>query len=1180
MAPSRFARLSGAVALLAGALVLVVQGFDLPVLGGFMSGWTAMKPTTALGFVLCGAALWLLQLAGRRGARAARLCALIVGGIVLLTLAEYASGWNPGINEFFLRNHGTIVNRGSMKTNAEFCFALTAAGLWLMSRPAGNTRRALILGWLGAIIVVLGVIVLLGFLAGFKLGYGWWMPTRMAVLPASLFVLFGGVVLAFAWREAGARWLLKPWITVGFASGLALLVAVAVTSHRNTVHLVEAADRVKHTLEALAKINELRCSIDENQSGLRGFVITGNESLLKLSEDAIPQALRQVRELTSDNPRQQPLIAMLGKQIDERWQIVRQIRELRRRAGFDEAAALTASGIGERAMTGIQGRLSEMEAEEQRLLKDRMAQSKAITDRTIGMLPLGVGLSLVFLGMGLLRLNRETAVRQQTADALLRSRQRLGLVLEAADIGEWFLDPVTLTASRSLKHDQIFGYAEMQPHWNYGMFLQHVHPEDRDRVDQIFQNDFVAGRGGAFECRIIRHDGTPGWIWVHGSAVKDEAGRTVEMLGMVRDITARKRAEEKLRESEERLRLAMDAAQMGSWDWDMLTGEILWTPHHEILFGYEAGTPRRGYADFHNRLHPDDVARVEARVQECLANRTDFHCEFRVVWPDGSCHWISGFGRFHYDAGGRPIRMLGMIEDVSERKQAEQEIRRLNAVLEQRVEERTRELRATNASLTDFKAALDEHALVTITDPDGHITYANDKFCAVSQYSREELIGRNHRIVNSGFHPKALMRDLWETIMNGRVWHGEIKNRAKDGSFHWVETTIVPFLDEGGKPAQFIAIRTDISTRKEAEAALELSDFCVRQASVATFWVAPDARILRVNPAVCELLGYTEPELLSMAITDLDPAFKAERWPSHWQELRELKRMSFETSHQHKDGHLIPIEVDLNWLEFEGQEYNFAFVRDVTARKAAEEEIGTLNAGLQSRAARLEIAVTELDAFSYSVAHDLRAPLRAVDGFSRLILKEQAAWLDDNGRRMLGAIRNESQRMGHLIDDLLAFSRLGRQQIEPVPIDMHAMAREVFDELAAHEPERTLQLDLQALPPACGTPQMIRQVWVNLIGNAIKFTQERWTGEIEIGAREGEDGVPVYHVKDNGAGFDMRFVEKLFGVFHRLHSQQEFPGTGVGLALVQRIVQRHGGRIWADAEVNRGATFYFTLPSQ
>jgi two-component system sensor kinase len=195
-----------------------------------------------------------------------------------------------------------------------------------------------------------------------------------------------------------------------------------------------------------------------------------------------------------------------------------------------------------------------------------------------------------------------------------------------------------------------------------------------------------------------------------------------------------------------------------------------------------------------------------------------------------------------------------------------------------------------------------------------------------------------------------------------------------------------------------------------------------------------------------------------------------------------------------------------------------------------------------------------------------------------MAIEDLSAKIDDQGRRLLQVISAEAKRMGRLIDDLLAFSRISRQQTEPVAINMRALAQEVYDELMKSEPVRNVQLNLQELPAAQGSEAMIRQVWVNLLSNALKFTRKRPVALIEIGAQANASGGWIYHVKDNGAGFDMRHVDKLFGVFQRLHNQPDFEGTGVGLALVQRILQRHGGRIWAEGEVDKGACFYFTLP--
>jgi signal transduction histidine kinase len=231
---------------------------------------------------------------------------------------------------------------------------------------------------------------------------------------------------------------------------------------------------------------------------------------------------------------------------------------------------------------------------------------------------------------------------------------------------------------------------------------------------------------------------------------------------------------------------------------------------------------------------------------------------------------------------------------------------------------------------------------------------------------------------------------------------------------------------------------------------------------------------------------------------------------------------------------------------------------------------------IQQHSVAIEAANKELDAFSYSVAHDLRAPLRAIDGFSRILLEEHAPSLTSEAQHYLDVVRRNSQRMGLLIDDLLVFARLSRQPLNKQPVKPSDLVRQCVDELRAEQQGRRVEIAIGDLPACQADPVLLKHVWMNLMSNALKYTRKREAAVIEVGSRE-QPGACVYFVKDNGVGFDMQYADKLFGVFQRLHRAEDYEGTGVGLAIVQRIIHRHGGRVWAEAAVNQGATFYFTV---
>jgi len=484
---------------------------------------------------------------------------------------------------------------------------------------------------------------------------------------------------------------------------------------------------------------------------------------------------------------------------------------------------------------------------------------------------------------------------------------------------------------------------------------------------------------------------------------------------------------------------------------------------------------------------------------------------------------------------------------------------------------------------------------ILILDIDtGRIDDVNPFLIELLGFSRDEMLGKTVGELNPFKDIEDNQAMLERLQATGFVRYEDLPLQARDGRKMEVEFVSNVYESVGKKVIQ-CNIR-DITERKRTE--MISFQLAAIVASSDDAIIGKDLRgvVTSWNAGAEREFGYTASEMIGHSITRLIPAERHEEEVKILEQIARGKSVrNFETMRSRKDGSIFNVSVTVSAIKDSSGKVVGAskVVRDITIRKKAEETIHRLNAELEQRVtqrtAELEAANKELESFSYSVSHDLRAPLRAVDGFSQAVLEDYGPQLPEEGRRCLQTIREGAQRMGTLIDDLLTLSRLGRLPLSKRAVETGDLVRAVLEDLSSQREGRQIEVSVAELPVCQGDAVLLKQVWINLLSNAIKYTRRREKAVIEVGCKrqpiaaedhagpEKKANEDVYFVRDNGTGFDMRYAGKLFGVFQRLHREEEYEGTGVGLAIVQRIVQRHGGRVWGEAEEDHGATFYFTL---
>jgi PAS domain S-box-containing protein len=688
--------------------------------------------------------------------------------------------------------------------------------------------------------------------------------------------------------------------------------------------------------------------------------------------------------------------------------------------------------------------------------------------------------------------------------------------------------------------------------------------EDAEKLAQIKSRVISTGKPFHVETSLVGKEGKLEFF--SGSYVPkfNREGHVDGLIGYFQNVTARKKSEEALEKARFVLSEGQRIAHVGTFEYIAENQTTVWSDEECRIYGLEPGTPSPAYDEMLAKfVHPDDVALLHETFSKAIQSGSIYELEHRILRPDGGVRVVYDLAHPYFDEKGNLTRYIGTTLDLTEQKRVAAELESVGA---------QRKLALDTAHMGWFRF-----------DPIKNYSWWDDRYKEIFGFTEYEK--PNDEILASRLDPEDLP-GVWTKVQasldpsNPQPYDAEYRINLPDGSMKWIEAHGIAVFDGNGKDKRatsLIGTVMDITERKKAEGtlheALDYLDNLFNYANAPIIVWNPELRITRFNHAFEHLTGRLASEVIGKSLDILFPEDGKEHSLEHIKKAMTGQRMEVEEIPiQHKDGSasiVIWNSATLYTADGKTQVATIAQGQDITDRKAAEED-------LRQRTAELEAANKELETFSYSVSHDLRAPLRTLDGFSEMVLEDYGDKLDEAGKDYLNRIRNASHTMSELIEAILKLSRISRAEIHGEKVNLSNITKSIADGLKQSQPLRQAEFIIEPDLIVKGDAALLRIALNNMLENAWKYTSKCSPTRIEFGINE-KKGEKVYFIKDNGIGFDMQYKEKLFQPFQRLHTGNEYPGTGIGLATVQRVIKRHNGRIWAESEIGTGTTFYFTL---